>query len=310
VRAVQYARYGGPEVLDLVELPDPRPAEDGVLIRVHAAGVAPGDCKVRAGHLQAMFPVTLPKIPGRDGAGTVVAKGPRADYARIGDAVCFIAQHVEQGSAAELIARRRGEIAAMPVGLSFIEAASLAHAGMCAWIGIVETAAAAPGMKLLVHGGAGAIGALAIQIARHRGAEVAATCRTSHVERVRALGADPIIAYDREDFAARLASYDAVFDLVGGEVHRRSLSVLRRGGTIVWLYAAPFRDEAAAFGVASRRAVIDDRIETLGSVLDLAARGVLKPQVGRVLPMARCAEAHRLVEAGGHGGGRIVLEVA
>lgn len=309
MKAVQYARYGGPEVLALVEVPDPPVPPDGVLIAVHAAGVAPGDCKVRQGALQHMFPVALPKIPGRDGAGVVVAAGAAADFARIGDRVCFIAQHVEQGGAAELIARRRHETAFLPANLSFREGAALAHAGVCAWIGIAETAAVEAGMKVLVHGGGGAIGSLAVQIAKHLGAHVAATTRGANADYVRALGADIVIAYDRADFAAQLRGYDVVFDLVGGEVHRRSYRVLRRGGTLVYLIAGPIEDLSREHGVALRRAVIHDRIETLEAVLALAAKGVLRPQVGKVFPLAAAAAAHRLVESGAHTRGRVVLQV-
>ncbi|MCW5772635.1 MAG: NADP-dependent oxidoreductase, partial [Rhodospirillaceae bacterium] len=180
MKAIQYARYGGPEVLELIDLPDPVPAEDGVLIEVHAAGVAPGDTKVRQGVLQQMFPVKLPKVPGRDGTGVVIAAGRRAGYAQIGDRVCFVAQHVEQGGAAELIARRKGEITQLPASVSFVDGAALAHAGMCAWIGIAETAAVKPGMNVLIHGGGGAIGSLSIQLAKHLGARVAATTRSSN----------------------------------------------------------------------------------------------------------------------------------
>jgi NADPH:quinone reductase-like Zn-dependent oxidoreductase len=162
----------------------------------------------------------------------------------------------------------------------------------------------------LIHGGSGAIGALAIQLAKHRGATVAATCRAANADYVRGLGADTVIAHDREDFAALLRDYDAVFDLVGGDIHRKSYAVLRQGGTIVWLHAAPFQDDAASLGLVSRRAVIHDRIETLEAVLALAAQGVLTAPIARVLPLAECAEAHRLLEAGRHGRGRIVLDIA
>ncbi len=309
MKAVQYARYGGPEVLALVDVADPPLPDDGVLIAVHAAGVAPGDCKVRQGELQHMFPVKLPKIPGRDGAGIVVAAGAAAGYARPGDRVCFIAQHVEQGGAAELIARRRREIAALPATLSFLEGAALAHAGVCAWIGIVETGAVEPGMKVLVHGGGGAIGSLAVQIAKHRGAEVAATTRSSNADYVAGLGADRVIAYDRDDFTAHPDRYDVVFDLVGGDAHRRSYRVLKPGGTMVYLIAAPIEDLSAEFGVSVKRAVIHDRIETLEAVLALAAKGILRPQVGKVFPLADAADAHRLVESGAHTRGRVVLQV-
>jgi NADPH:quinone reductase-like Zn-dependent oxidoreductase len=309
VKAVHYARYGGPEVLAYADVPDPQPADDEVLIAVHATSVAPGDCKVRAGLLQDMFPITLPKIPGRDGAGVIVATGRQVDYATVGDAVCFVTQHVEQGGAAELAARARKDIAPKPDNLSFVEATTIIHAGVCAWIGLVETAKVEAGMTVLVHGGSGSIGSLAVQLAKHLGATVAATCNSRNVDYVTGLGADTVIAYDRQDFAERLRDVDVVFDLVGGDTHERSYRVLRKGGVIAWLIAAPFEDRSAAFGVRDRQAVIDDRPGLMAKVLDLAGAGVLRPQVAKVLPLARCAEAHRLMEAGAISRGRIVLQV-
>ena len=309
MKAIQYARYGGPEELALVDVPDPPPLEDGVLIAVYAAGVAPGDCKVRQGLLQQMFPVKLPKIPGRDGTGVVIAAGPKAGYARAGDRVCFVAQHVEQGGAAELIARRRSEIARLPANVSFVEGAALAHAGICAWIGIAETAKVAPGMKVLIHGGGGAIGSLAIQIAKHRGAFVAATTRSANAAYVSGLGADLVVPYDKQDFAEALSDYDLVFDLVGGDIHRRSYRVLRKGGMLVYLIAEPIEDLGAQYGVSVKRAVIHDRIDTLEAVLALAEKGAVRAQVGKVFPLAECAEAHRLVLSGKHTRGRVVLKV-
>ncbi len=309
MKVIQYSRYGGPEVMALVDLPDPALPPDGVMIEVHAAGVAPGDAKVRQGVLQHIFPVKLPKVPGRDGAGVVVAAGPQANYARVGDRVCFVAQHVEQGGAAEKIARRKGEIAPLPANLSFLEGAALCHAGICAWIGIAEVGAVKPGMKVLVHGGGGAIGSLSIQIAKHLGADVAATTRSTNANYVTGLGADHVIAYDREDFSKRLSGYDVVYDLVGGDVHRRSYPVLKKGGTLVHLIADPIEDLSAQYGVTLKIAKIHDRIETLEKVLALAGQGVLKPQVGKVFPLAAAADAHRLVESGAHTRGRVVLQV-
>lgn len=309
MKAIQYSRYGGPEVLALADLPDPPLPADGVLIDVYAAGVAPGDCKVRQGALTQYFPVKLPKVPGRDGAGVVVAAGPQARHARVGDRVCFIAQHVEQGGAAEKIARRKSEIAPLPANLSFVEGAALCHAGMCAWIGIAEVGAVKPGMKVLVHGGGGAIGSLSIQIAKHLGAEVAATTRGANADYVAGLGADHVVAYDREDFTKRLADFDLVYDLVGGDIHRRSYRVLKRGGTLVWLIAEPIEDLSAEYGVSLKQAKIHDRIETLEQVLALAGKGIVKPQVGAVFPLAAAADAHRLVESGAHTRGRVVLRV-
>jgi NADPH:quinone reductase-like Zn-dependent oxidoreductase len=208
-----------------------------------------------------------------------------------------------------MIARRKREIAALPANLSFLEGAALAHAGVCAWISLVEKGAVAPGMKVLIHGGGGAIGSLAIQIAKHRGAAVAATTRSGNADYVAGLGADTVVAYDRDDFAARLRNYDLVLDLVGGDVHRRSYRVLKPGGTLVYLIADPIEDLSSEYGVTLKRADIHDRIETLEAVLALAAEGALRPQVGKIFPLAAAADAHRLVESGAHTRGRVVLQI-
>lgn len=309
MKAVQYARYGGPEVLAYTDIPDPVPADDEVLIAVHAASVAPGDWKVRSGMLQHLFPVELPTVPGRDGAGVVVAVGPKVDYATVGDEVCFVTQHVEQGGAAELVARGRHDIAPKPDNLSFVEATTIIHAGVCAWIGLVETARVEAGQKVLILGGSGSIGSLSVQLAKHLGATVAATCHSRNADYLAGLGADTVIAYDGENFADLLEGYDAVFDLVGGAMHEAAYGVLRKGGVIAWLIAAPFEDRSAQYAVRDVQAKIEDRPDLTAKVLDLAGRGVLRPQVAKVLPLADCAEAHRLMEAGAISRGRIVLKV-
>jgi NADPH:quinone reductase-like Zn-dependent oxidoreductase len=307
VKAVCYDRYGGPEVLEFRDVSDPVPGADEVLIRVRAASVAPGDWKVRAGLLQQMFPTKLPKIPGRDGAGVVIARGAAAQFAEIGDELCFVTQHVEQGSAAELIARSREHTVPKPPALSFAEAASLIHAGVCAWIGLVETGGISAGDRVLIHGASGGIGSLAVQIAKASEAEVVATCSAKNADYVRSLGADRVIAYDRGDYARDLRDLDLIFDLAGGDIHERSTSLLRPGGTIVWLYTHGSAEPPVMKGVKSRRAVIHDRRETMVGVMKMAESRRLLPQVGLTLPLARCAEAHRLLEEGRHGRGRIVL---
>ena len=140
MKAIRYDRYGGPEVLRLADMPEPRCGGGEVLIDVRAASVIPGDCKLRAGHLRELFEVTFPKIPGRDGAGVVLEVGARVGEFMVGDRVCFVTQHTEPGSNAERIARPAAEVVRMPDGLDFAGAAALMHAGVCAWIALVETA--------------------------------------------------------------------------------------------------------------------------------------------------------------------------
>lgn len=309
MQAVRYEQYGGPDVLRLVELPDPEPGPGQVRVDLHAASVIPADWKVRAGHLKQYFPISFPKIPGRDGAGVVTKLGPDVDYVAVGTPVCVVAQHVEPGTYAQAIVRDRESIVPLPRRLGFDEGAALMHAGVCAWICLVETMNLQPGMRLLVHGGAGAIGGLAVQLARHLGAHVVATCRAENAAYVTELGADQVIAYDRDDFADTLRDFDSVLDLIGGDVHRRSYSVLKRNGHMVCLIAAPFENRAAEFGVRVTTPHIHDRRQTLDAVVDLAARGALRPQIRARMKLAQAAEAHRLLEQGSVTRGRIVLQI-
>ena len=230
--------------------------DDDVLIDVVSASVTPGDCMLRDGQLQDLFPITFPKIPGRDGAGIVRAVGGNVGGFTPGDRVCFVARRTEQGSNAERIARPADDVIRMPDGLEFTDAAALLHAGACAWIALVESAEIQPGMHVLIHGGSGAIGGMAVQIASHLGARVSATCRAVNSDYVLGLGADSVIAYDQTDFAEVVCDVDVVLDLVGGDVHERSCRVLRPGGILVFLLADPFEDRSAEFGVDLRQAMI------------------------------------------------------
>tara|TARA_R110002072_G_scaffold16806_9_gene65069 strand:- start:3050 stop:3985 length:936 start_codon:yes stop_codon:yes gene_type:complete len=309
MKAIQYTRYGGPDVMELVDLPDPAPGPDEALISVRCASVIPGDWKVRAGHLKEMFPLDLPTIPGRDGAGVVIATGANCHWTRIGDELCFVTEHVESGSYAETVTRPRRMTVPKPAKIGFAEASSMIHAGVCAWIGLVETAGIQPKHNVLIHAGAGAIGGMAVQIARNAGCHVTATCSAANADYVRNLGADQVIAYDRQDFSASLSGQDVVFDLVGGDVHEKSCRVLKKGGTIVWLIAAPFEDVSDDFGVHCQQVLVHDRRETLEQVAAAVANGILIPQVSRLMPLAEAAEAHRILERGENSRGRIILEI-
>ena len=308
MKAIRFDRFGGPEELRLVDLPDPAPGPGEVLIEVRAVSVVPGDCKLRQGLLTGYFPVAPPKVPGRDGAGIVKAVGADiADFSP-GDRVCFTCRHVDQGSYAQLACRPERDVVDMPDGLDFVEAAAIMHAGVCAYIAVVETAAVKAGDRVLVHAAAGAIGGMAVQICKHLGAEVTGTCSARNADHVRSLGADRIIAYDRTDFGEVVSDQDAVVDLVGGDVHARSRAVLRPGGMLVWLIALPFEDEATGRDIDVRQAVIEDSPQILKAVVALANDGHVRPLVSRVLPLGQAAAAHRILEAGRNSRGRLILD--
>ena len=189
MKALLYASYGGPDVLRVAEVAEPSPGPGELLVRVRAASIGPGDCKLRAGLLQAHFSISFPKIPGRYGAGEVVALGADVDDIRIGDRVVFAAAHDENGSCAEMIVRPRGKIAASaPANLTFPQAAAVIHEGVCA-VSALASANIDSGTRVLVHGAAGAVGGACVQLARHLGAVVTATCREGDRDYVHALGA-------------------------------------------------------------------------------------------------------------------------
>jgi 2-desacetyl-2-hydroxyethyl bacteriochlorophyllide A dehydrogenase len=307
MKAMRFSSFGPPEVLKLEEAPTPVPGPREVLIEIQAASVTPGDTKLRAGVLQHLFPVSLPCIPGRDGAGRIVAAGAQVDYAAVGDAVCFVAERTRQGSYATHIVRDAHSVVPLPAGLSPAEGAALMHATTCAWIALADTAALHSGERLLVLGGSGAIGGMAVQIARYLGAQVDATCSARNTGYVRDLGAENAFAYDRGEIAD--GKFDVVLDLVGGDAHEGAYPLLRKGGRLVWLIAKPFTDRSAQYGVQTLQARITDSSRVNAIAVDLAAKRAIRPQVSRVMPLAEAAQAHRLVEAGQVSRGRIVLDI-
>jgi len=239
----------------------------------------------------------------------VIAAGDLVDYVHIGDAVCFVAERTVQGSYAENIVRDAQSIVPMPPILSFAQGAALMHAGTCAWILLTQFVQLQPRQKVLVHAGAGAIGGMAVQLARHFGAYVAATCNSRNAAYVHSLGADCVVAYDQLNFAEHLHDFDVVLDLVGGEVHRRSYPVLKKGGSLIFLQAEPIKDRSAEFDVRVVPAQINDSLDALAAVMDLALNGILVPQVSRIMPVAEVAEAHRLMQANENSRGRVIIDI-
>lgn len=235
MRAFAIDRYKAP--LTQREMPDPQPGPGQVLVAIAATSVNPIDFKLRDGEFKAVLPMAMPLILGGDLAGTVVALGAGATRFKIGDEVFGRPDPI--GTFAERIAVAETDLALKPASLNMIEAASLPLVALTAWQVLVDRAGLKPGQKVLIHAGSGGVGTIAIQIAKHLGATVAATTSTSNVELVRNLGADVVVDYRKEDFAARLTEYDVVLNTLGRDVLKRSLSVLRRGGKLISISGPP-----------------------------------------------------------------------
>lgn len=307
MKAALHKSFGEPDVLDYVDVPDPVPAEGDVLVRLEAACVAPFDWKLRQGLLQAHFATALPFIPGREGTGTVEAVGGGVTDLKSGDHVCVLAPAARGGIYAEKVALPRRNVALKPASLPAVQAAAGLNAGINASV-CLDMAAVKAGERVLVHGGAGAVGGILVQLCHAAGAHVTTACRASNKDYVAGLGADTAIAYDGEDFGT-LRDIDVVFDLMGGEVHDRSYAVMRHGGRLIYLNALPIVDRGTEFGVTVRlgsKGPTDDPAMIRG-VIDLMASSAFQPQVSSTMPLSEAAEAHRLIQSGQVTRGRLVL---
>jgi NADPH:quinone reductase-like Zn-dependent oxidoreductase len=291
MRAIEFDSYGGPEVLKLREISPPSAADGGLLVDVHAVSVNPIDWKIRSGRMATAFPMSFPATTGRDGAGVVCAAGPGADPAMVGKRVAFFAPR-GQGTWVDRIALPDSHAAGIPDAISFTDAGALPLAGTSAWIPLVDIAKVGPGMRVLIHAGAGGVGSLGIQIAKARGAHVIATCSARNTDFVKSLGADEVIAYDRTPFEGAVRDVDVVFDTMGGDVHDKSYAVLRRGGLMVCLSAEPYNDRSAEFGVTVTQAPILPRRDILDALLKMMADGTLRIPIETVLPFADFRQAH------------------
>lgn len=313
LRALQFDRYGGPDVLHVAERKIPEIRATDVLIEVHAATVGWGDCKLRAGSLQNFYRVELPKVPGRYGSGKIAAIGSAVKTVARGDQVVFAPLHTESGSAAEFVCLAADKTAPKPPNYDHVQTASIIQGAVSAYACLVETGELSAGQSILIHGGAGSIGSACIELATHLGAHVTATCREVDRDFVLSLGARTVVAFDRQQFSELVRDQDIVVDLVGGEVHTLSRKSLRNGGRLVYLNANPIDQPEQPGGIQDDIQVLNAAVRNDGTTLDavcrLAESGVFCPKIGSVLALEDGATAHRLLEAGAVKRGRIVLKV-
>ncbi len=306
MRAWRLHEFGGPEVLQLESAPTPLPGPGEVLVKVAAASVNPIDWKMRRGYLRTVVQITLPRALGRDCAGTVVAVGEDVSGFAAGQAVAGVADAAKHGTHAEYTVLPAAQSAAVPRGIAMEVAASLCVSGLSAYIPLVEDAQIGAGQRVLIHAGAGGVGAIAIQIARHLGAEVIATCGAANREYCLGLGATRVIDYAAEDFATAVSECDVVLDTVGGETHVRSQKVLKPGGILAALNAAPVPSTPSRADIRIVAARIQPTRARLERLFEWAASGVLRSTVEHRYRFEDALDAYRMSESG-HARGKLVL---
>ena len=305
MKAAFIEQHGGPEVLKYGDLPDPVAGPGEVVVDVVAASVNGADWKVRAGqYKQSKFPYAL----GRDFSGVVSAVGEGITDFKVGDAVFAVCEAGQEGAYAEKIAIKAAIVARKPDRLSHVNAAALALTGLTAMSAIEDTLKLQPGETILIQGGAGGVASLAVQLAKHIGAHVITTASAKNHDYVKKLGADRIVDYQKEDFSKLGRICDVVFDTVGGEVQVRSYDVLKPGGRLVWIAAAPAGFKPSRDDVQVLRPKVDRDRSHLDRMAELLAAGAVWPPAITRYKLSDAAEAHRVSE-GRHLQGKLVLEV-
>jgi NADPH:quinone reductase-like Zn-dependent oxidoreductase len=328
MRAFVVTKYKEP--LQQTDVAEPIVGADDVLVRVEAAGLNALDEKIRAGEFKRILPYKLPLVLGNDVAGTVIGVGARVRGFRPGDEVYARPDKDRIGTFAERIAVAEGDLALKPVSISMQEAGSLPLVALTARQALVERGKVQPGQKVLIHAGAGGVGSIAIQLAKHLGAHVATTASGSNADFVRELGADTVIDYRTQDFEQLLAGYDLVLDSLGGENLAKSLRVLKPGGKAIGISGPPdpafareaglnpllrlaiaalsgkIRKQARKLGVTYEFLFMRASGDQLRQITTLVDQGVLRPVVGKSFGFDQTPEALQSLSTGGIRGKTVI----
>ncbi|GLH36284.1 zinc-dependent alcohol dehydrogenase family protein [Pseudomonas moraviensis] len=309
MKAMILKSFGGPDSFELSDVAKPVPQAGQVLVRVHATSINPLDYQVRRGDYPDLVP--LPAITGHDVSGVVEAVGPGVSAFAPGDEVWYTPQIFDgQGSYAEYHVAAESIIARKPASLSHLEAASLSLVGGTVWEALTVRAVLRVGESILIHGGAGGVGHVAIQVAKAMGARVFTTVREDNAEFARSLGADVVIDYTQEDYVEAIMretaghGVDVVFDTIGGDTLARSPDVLAQLGRVVSIVdIAQPQNLVQAWGKNASYHFVFTR-QNRGKLDELTAlveRGQLRPHVGAVYSLADIPLAHARLESANNG---------
>jgi alcohol dehydrogenase len=311
MKAVQINQYGGVGALELnPDAPKPTPAKNQILVEVRAASLNPFDAKIRAGYLKDSAPLQFPATMGGDFSGVVQKLGPGVSAFKVGDELYGTANIFSgaSGAFAEMATAGVENSALKPRSVSFEEAAAMVLVGSSAIQALEEHIKLQKGQKILIHGGAGGIGHIAIQIAKAIGTHIATTVSADDKDFVKSLGADEAIDYKNEKFAEKLKDFDAVYDPVGGQTTDRSFLVLKKGGVIVSMLGQPSEELAKKHEVTAIGQGTKINTTHLDRLRELVDGGKVKVQVDKVFPLEKVQAAFTHLETG-HPRGKVVVKI-
>lgn len=306
MKAIIIREYGGPEVLKYEDVARPEPKENQVLVRVIAAGVNPIDALIREGTYSKEFGTTLPLVPGYDIAGVVEKTGAKITKLKVGDAVYG---YVSQGGGyAEYAVASEQELSPKPKSLTFVAAAAVPLAALTAWQALIDTAKLRAGQTVLIHGGSGGVGTMAIQIAKARGARVIATASTPNQDLLKELGADVGIDYTKTKFEDVAKDVSVVLDSVGNDTLARSYGVVKKGGFIATLVSRLDQAELDKHRIRGASISVIPNAGELAEITKLIEAKKIKPVVTRMISLADAVAAQQQITTH-HTRGKIVLKI-
>lgn len=309
MNAVRIHTYGGTEMLAFEQAPQPTVGAGEVLIQVHATSVNPFDCAVRAGYLTGWYQYPMPLTLGLDVAGVITEVGAGVTGFKPGDSVYARSDPGKNGAYAEFVLCAAENVAAKPRSLDYIQAAAVPHVALTAWAALISSAKISSGQTVLIHGAAGGVGHIAVQLAKLHGAKVIGTASANHLDFLKEIGVDEAVDYNAVPFESVVHNVDIVFDTVGGDTQERSWQTLKPGGILVSIVQPPPEETAAQFGVRGQFVMGDQSSgEKLAMFAGLIDSGKLKITVSHILPLDEIQHAHALIETR-HMRGKIAVQV-
>ena len=300
MKAARIEQFGGRDAVKIVDIDIPSPAEDQVLVEMHASSINPADIKVREGLMVKSPPIRFPMTLGMDVAGVVAETGAGVSGIHKGDNIYGQTHAWSDGSGAfaEYAVMKADSLSMMPAYLGFPEAGAIPLTGVSALTVIHDHIGLKKGQRIFILGGAGGIGSIAIQLAKYIGAYVATTGTGDDIEYERRLGADEIIDYKSQDFEKVLSGYESVFDTVGGELYTRAYRVLKRDGIIVSMGMRPDEELMEKYGVNAAAQYTKVTAENLRRLTKYIEDGVIEVHIDRSFPLDSIHDAFEAKEHG------------
>lgn len=307
MKAVRFHDYGGPEAMQLEEVPKPVPAAGQVLVQVEGLGINPVDWKLRSGFARKRVPIALPAVPGGDLSGRVVALGSAAMGFSVGDEI--IAMIGLLGASAQYVALDPAMAAPRPRNLDAVSSAAIPLAALTAWQALFEHGKLARGQSVFIHAASGGVGAFAVQFARHAGANISATASPANHDYVKSLGAARVFDYHAFDPSALAGQFDLVLDSIGGTTAEQSLVLLKDHGTHAGVAPPPeeLRQAAVSRGIRVEAVRVHPDGAQLREIVGLIESGAVNVRIAAVFDIAEIGRAHEFA-ASNRAPGKVVLK--